>query len=139
MTFLVIWDHSSSSSSTTSCGFAIRISVKWNDLVNFIPDQKLEYFKYVKDLGSFTRICFNLVTNILYLKQYRMQAKELREAILFMDDQPIVEGSEPHKKLKELLDARFQYRNAGIEVIHSTVIIIMLWKSLSFFGYSSLI
>lgn len=51
-----------------------------------------------------------------------------------MGEEPIKPGSEEHKKLKELLDARFEYRNATIEVIHSVVIIIMLWKSLGFLG-----
>lgn len=103
-------------------------------LVNFIPDQKLTYFKYIKDLGSFSRICINLVTNLLYLKQHRKSDKELKDLLVIMEDAPIKEGSEEQKKLKELLDARFQYRNATIEIIHSTVIIVMLWKSLAFVG-----
>lgn len=102
--------------------------------VNFIPEVKLTYFKYLKDLGSFSRICINLVTNVLYLKQHRKANRELKDLLIIMEDAPIKEGSEEHRKLKELLDARFQYRNATIEIIHSSVIILMLWKSLAFAG-----
>lgn len=60
--------------------------------------------------------------------------KEITSKLIFMEDVPIVPGSDADKELKELLDARFMYRNAWIEVIHSCVILSMLWKSLGLPG-----
>lgn len=94
----------------------------------------MTYFKYVKDLGSFSRIIFNIAINILYIKQYAKVKKDITNKLIFMEDVVILPGSQAEKELKELLDARFMYRNAWIEIIHSCVIVSMLWKSLGFFG-----
>jgi hypothetical protein len=102
--------------------------------VNFFTNEKLAYFKYVKDLGSLWRISFNLMINVLYIKQYAKMKQEITSKLIFMEDVPIYPGSAAEKELKELLDARFMYRNAWIEVIHSCVILSMLWKSLGFAG-----
>lgn len=103
-------------------------------LVIYFSKEKLTYFKYVKDLGSFWRITFNLVINCLYIKQYSKVKQEITEKLIFMEDKPIEPKSEAEKELRDLLEARFMYRNAWIEVIHSCVIASMLWKSLRFTG-----
>lgn len=74
------------------------------------------------------------MTNILYLKQQVKTNRDLKDLLIIMEDAPIKEGSEEAKKLQELLDCRFQYRNSILEIIHSTTIILMLWKSLAFVG-----
>lgn len=72
--------------------------------------------------------------NVLYIKQYSKMKKEITSKLIFMEDVPILAGSAAEGELKELLDAKFLYRNACIEVIHSCVILSMLWKSLGFLG-----
>ena len=55
-----------------------------------------------------------------------------------MKSQPISKDSEALKDLEELLEVRFEFRNSLIEVIHSGVRMMMLWKSLRFPGHKGI-
>lgn len=103
-------------------------------LLNFFSETQVDRFKYVKDLGSFWRIIFNLVINILYVRQFIRRRKALVKKMLFMKGSPIEKSSEAIKDLQELLEVRFELRNAWIEILHSGVRMMMLWKSLGFPG-----
>lgn len=100
--------------------------------VNFFTKDQLKNFKYIKDLGSFWRLVFNLIINVLYIKRYSQKRKDLKTKLLFTNNQPLEKDSEAYKDLEQLLEARFELRSAWIEVIHSTVRTVMLWKSLKF-------
>lgn len=94
----------------------------------------IDYLKYVKDQGSFWRLVFHIILNWLYLRRYRAQAEELSKKMMFKEDQVIEAGSEAAQDMKQLLDLRFQVRDTIIELLHSSIRIVMLWKSLSFPG-----
>lgn len=127
------WAHSFTFSSITSYGLSTPTSVLYssNPVKFFTPDQ-MSNFKYIKDLGSFWRLVFNIVINIFYIKMYNKKKQSLAAKMLFLQNQRIQKDTEAYKDLDELLEARFEFRTAWIEVIHSTVRLAMLWKALRF-------
>lgn len=94
----------------------------------------INYLKYVKDQGSFWRLVFNIILNWLYLRRDQMHARELSKKLMFTEDKIIQAGSEAAEHMKQLLDLRFRIRDTIIELLHSAIRIVMLWKSLSFAG-----
>lgn len=110
----------------------------YSKILNFFTEEQEDQFKYVKDLGSFSRIIFNLVINILEIRQYMKRRKELVKKMLFLKSQPFEKDSEALKDLEELLEVRFELRNSWIEVVHSLVRMMMLWKSLSLLGHQKI-
>lgn len=102
--------------------------------MNFFSGPTIDKLKYAKDQGSFWRLIFNIVINILYVRRYSKKKKELQKKMIFMKDQIILSGSEEARELDQLLNYRFELKNAYIEIFHSSVRIVMLWKSLQFTG-----
>jgi len=103
--------------------------------VNNFNSVTINYLKYIKDQGSFWRLVFHIILNCLYLRRHQAQARELSKKMMFKEDQIIEQGSEAAQDMKQLLNLRFQIRDTIIELLHSSIRIVMLWKSLSFPGY----
>ena len=75
---------------------------------------------------------------ILYVKQSLNRRKTIVKKLVFMKSQTITRDSEALKDLEELLEVRFEFRNSMIEIIHSCVRMMMLWKSLRFPGHKGI-
>ena len=102
--------------------------------VNEFNSVTINYLKYVKDQGSFWRLVFHIILNWLYLRRDQAQARELSKKLMFTEDQVIQANSEASEIMKQLLDLRFRIRDTIIDLLHSSIRIVMLWKSLSFAG-----
>lgn len=103
-----------------------------SNILNFFSDDKVAKFKYVKDLGSFWRLIFHTGVTLLTLRVCFEKQKEIKSK-LKEGEEVVRKDSQQSRDIEEYLNARFDARSAFLELMISSVRIIMLWKSLRFF------
>lgn len=85
-------------------------------------------------MGSFWRLIFHILIQILHLRLKTKKRKELTKKMIFEEAKVLEKDTQQMKEVEELLQVRFDCRNAKIEIFHSAVRFTMLWKSLEFPG-----